>query len=462
MTAEPLDPFADVLIPRDQYDRPFIAPPGGGKPEPYTRASTFCSMLSDSSGIAKWKLRHLAIGIGRYEDLAAMAAGLEYGRDNAELDDVIGYALDRVGTNAKANYGTAIHTMTERDAFDFVPERMQADVNAYRALIEACGIEVVSSERFVVQDELKVAGTYDHVYSVPARLYPPGGELTDGDVDELPNVLVMGDKKTGTLHWHEHALQLALYARSAHYDPTTGEREPLGVSLDWALLAHIPAGKAKPVLYWVDIGAGWRATALAQQVQAYRKAKDLATVLTPPAMAAAKPVERPSSAERKATRDRKRDKAAAAATALLNAEQDAKAAEKPAADRSTRSNGKASEPTVEQAAAALADLAGVLDGTGAHAEHERKQVGRCVYCSCGARVQGRMETASAHDKAVELVKGELNGRELTPDERLAEAVRVAVSVTALKALWRTRKAIWTEKHTALAAERRALIEAGKA
>lgn len=31
----------------------------------------------------------------------------------------------------------------------------------------------------------------------------------------------------------------------------------------------------------------------------------------------------------------------------------------------------------------------VLTGTGAHAEHKQQQIGRCVYCSCGKRVQGR-------------------------------------------------------------------------
>lgn len=38
----------------------------------------------------------------------------------------------------------------------------------------------------------------------------------------------------------------------------------------------------------------------------------------------------------------------------------------------------------------LEDMIAVMEGTGKHAEHERKQVGRCVYCSCGARVQGTM------------------------------------------------------------------------
>lgn len=49
---------------------------------------------------------------------------------------------------------------------------------------------------------------------------------------------------------------------------------------------------------------------------------------------------------------------------------------------------------LESAAARAVQLVGdVLDGRGEHAHHERRQVGRCVYCSCGTRVQGRMRRA---------------------------------------------------------------------
>lgn len=41
----------------------------------------------------------------------------------------------------------------------------------------------------------------------------------------------------------------------------------------------------------------------------------------------------------------------------------------------------------------VAGLYAVLEGTGEHADHDRRQVGRCVFCSCGARVQGRMPAA---------------------------------------------------------------------
>ena len=43
------------------------------------------------------------------------------------------------------------------------------------------------------------------------------------------------------------------------------------------------------------------------------------------------------------------------------------------------------------AAQFVGDSYEILTGTGAHAEHERRQEGRCVFCSCGIRVQGRME-----------------------------------------------------------------------
>jgi hypothetical protein len=51
--------------------------------------------------------------------------------------------------------------------------------------------------------------------------------------------------------------------------------------------------------------------------------------------------------------------------------------------------------TPEEAKAAIAFLnetADMLYGEGAHAGHEQRQVGRCVACSCGMRVQGRLPT----------------------------------------------------------------------
>lgn len=44
--------------------------------------------------------------------------------------------------------------------------------------------------------------------------------------------------------------------------------------------------------------------------------------------------------------------------------------------------------TPDDVADAMVNLVAMLTGQGSHAEHRREQVGDCVRCSCGARVQG--------------------------------------------------------------------------
>lgn len=51
------------------------------------------------------------------------------------------------------------------------------------------------------------------------------------------------------------------------------------------------------------------------------------------------------------------------------------------------------EALLRAAAKWVTDAHEVLTGTGAHAEHTRQQLGRCCFCSCGMRVQGRMADA---------------------------------------------------------------------
>jgi hypothetical protein len=44
---------------------------------------------------------------------------------------------------------------------------------------------------------------------------------------------------------------------------------------------------------------------------------------------------------------------------------------------------------------ALGDVVHVLHHTGRHAKHMSEQVGKCVQCSCGIRVQGRLVNTDA-------------------------------------------------------------------
>lgn len=252
-------------VPRDGYERPLIMPADGGKPAPYTRASTFANALDDAQGLTIWKLRNLALGMGRHEDLAAMAAGLTYENDKKTLDEIVKTAIDRAGGTVKANWGTAVHSLTEPDSPPYVPARMQTDVAAYNAALAKYGITVVDTERFVVNDAIGVAGTFDHIYAVPG----------------LGNV--PGDKKTGSFHPDACAVQLATYARGVYYrldDTGAPVREPLpDVRTDIGIVAHIPAGQGRCDLYVVNLDAGWEAAQLAVQVREWRVRKDLATPL---------------------------------------------------------------------------------------------------------------------------------------------------------------------------------------
>jgi hypothetical protein len=44
-------------------------------------------------------------------------------------------------------------------------------------------------------------------------------------------------------------------------------------------------------------------------------------------------------------------------------------------------------PNLAELNSAVANIFDVANGTGQHAEHTREKIGRCLYCSCGERVQ---------------------------------------------------------------------------
>jgi hypothetical protein len=130
------------------------------------------------------------------------------------------------------------------------------DLNAYRKRME--DVRVVEMETFVVNDEIKAAGSLD-------RLIEWKGEL------------VVADIKTGQhepRYPHSVSLQTAIYARSTPYTHEEG-RKPRAreVSTTTGLLIHLPAGQAKCDIYELDIQAGWEAVQLALNVRQWLKAK---------------------------------------------------------------------------------------------------------------------------------------------------------------------------------------------
>ena len=311
---------------RDQYGRPLVPPPpdgwvDAGNPKwakaekryggrrPYQRISTFSSTLDNGAGLAIWKGRHIATQVARRsnEDIAAVLSGLRYQpSDFKAIDSLIEAALERgAAEEASLNanrWGTAAHRFMEKNAPPSMPERIEKDVDAYRKEHERWGLTIVENEVSVANDPLGVYGTLDSLVQLPSPAPEcpvwahhqvewldgfddprwictdcPGGRAVDADPPDSGDVLVE-DKKTGKLHLLGQGIQLFAYATGMRLDPDTGERTELHpkISHRWAILAHIPLGKAMCQLHSVDLTlAGFDAETAVRAREAHTNEKNL-------------------------------------------------------------------------------------------------------------------------------------------------------------------------------------------
>ena len=247
-------------IPRDQWKRPLIIPPGGGKPVAYTRASTLAKALDDLNNLMAWKARMTAIGILRRPDLLTRVAGIIANGDpdndwpvKRDLNAVVSEATEAAGATTGRSAGTGFHALTEaidRGEEPLAPEADKARLVAYRKAM--AGYQVLEAETFVVCDPLGTAGSFDKLLRCP-----------DGKVR-------VGDLKSGKSEKAfplSTSVQLAIYTNGKRYDPATGTRSDLHPDLDLseALLIHMPASGGCEVVS-LDIEKGWRAAQLAAQV----------------------------------------------------------------------------------------------------------------------------------------------------------------------------------------------------
>lgn len=171
--------FAEVGIPRDQRGRPLIVPRGESERKPYSRASGVASTLEDHFNIVKWQMRGLAKGLAGSRDLINMIAAEDYTsgftddpKENSaagrRIDAHVEAAMRRGGTAQKADYGTAIHSLTEPgNRGDIVEQQVLDDVNSCLQLWADMGVRHVGTEVFTACDEIETAGTFDHLSFVP-------------------------------------------------------------------------------------------------------------------------------------------------------------------------------------------------------------------------------------------------------------------------------------------------------
>ena len=252
--------------PRDRWGRPLIVPVGGGKAVPYTRISTLSKALSDTTGLANWKIRMTVKGAVLRHDLLALAQAAVHNSDDRRLDKIAQEMLDAAGSSSKANIGTALHQFAEahdRGELPLVPPEYQQVMEHYRRVTEP--LQMLGSEKFVVNDELKAAGSFDRVVRLP-----------DGRI-------VVADIKTGAnepKYPLPACIQIATYAHGTVYDhnmavPRKGTLADFGVDQSVGLMIHLPADGSGCFLHLLDLEAGWLAAQRATWVRSANKDRSI-------------------------------------------------------------------------------------------------------------------------------------------------------------------------------------------
>jgi hypothetical protein len=267
-------PAAELQVPRDDKERPLIVPPCATCDDtsvvlvdeatgdtrdctdcprvavPYERISRVVDAADTMRWLLDWRLGMLARGLAQSRELAMSAAGLAW--NDPRMAAIIEAAHDRAGGNDAAAWGTALHIQTEpgRDPA-VVPEEMRPDVLSYRLAHEQAGVAIIASEVFVVNDELRIAGTLDTIIEVDGH-----GRMIE-------------DKKSGKFSAKNCAVQLGCYSRGSRVDMDLiaagrfSPRRPLDVSTDIGIVAHVPREGGTTTLKQVDIARGWERAKIA-------------------------------------------------------------------------------------------------------------------------------------------------------------------------------------------------------
>lgn len=271
MTAKPIvSAVSDIEleIARDQWDRPLILPPDGEeKPVAYRRASTVAEALESHYGLHQWELRLAIQGLAQRPDLVLSVHGAA---NSKELGLIAEMAMEQAGRGVASRNGTTMHGLTEKvDKGLPLPPGLPVHIEAMlEKYIEATArFKVLDSERFVVCDSIKCAGTYDR------RVY-----------DEKTGLTLIGDLKTGQNLKYlavKAPAQVAVYAAGVHYS-LDGEREPHGADKDRGLLIWLPwtenPSEAICELRWLDLKVGRAAIKEAMRIDTLMKLTEAQTM----------------------------------------------------------------------------------------------------------------------------------------------------------------------------------------
>lgn len=248
----------EAAVPRDRWTRPMIIQDDGSVVA-YRRASSVAEALENHYGLNLWQRRMAAMGLAQRPDLVQSLHTASKG----EIDAINESAMEQAGAGVAARNGTTMHALTElldkgEDVPGGLPPNIMAMLDAY--VKATARFTTLDTERFVVQDKIKVAGTYDR------RVF-----------DDRTGLRLIGDLKTGqNLDYLglKTCAQVAVYASGQHYN-LDGEREEHGASKQRGLLIHLPwvenPQDAECELRWLDLRIGRAAIKEAFKVEEFRK-----------------------------------------------------------------------------------------------------------------------------------------------------------------------------------------------
>ena len=267
------DNFINQPTRRDRWGRYLVLPPDGGKPVGYTRATTIAKTLDDTSSLMSWAERMTAIGLSRRPDILAQIGDAE--TDKKALNRLCEQAKEAGGATIRRDLGTALHSMLEHSITDpnyTVPPAHADDITAVHQLLAEHGLTADPDmcERIVVNDEHRIAGTFDLLLR-----HPDGRQ-------------VLADFKTGTSIDYSgvaFSTQLTIYANAdslyqqgVNADGSDDVREPMpNVATDHAYIIHCQPGSGVATLHRLTLDIDLLDTAL--KVRDIRKRRDLLTEL---------------------------------------------------------------------------------------------------------------------------------------------------------------------------------------
>lgn len=287
--------FADPqgVVERDKKTgRPILPHPETGKLRQWSRPSKLASELSNPYNLTRWEIRQVMRGIATNSDLRALVATAEWPAETNEQKDALNKiahkAKDRMATDAKANEGTARHSLYAayfKDPAGWVDNPQEPafnrDLHAVRTLFAEQGYITHPDmiERMVVTPgpdgrRINAAGTFDY-----------GLQRVDASGALAWAKPRIGDVKTGIdeVEWKglSDAIQFAIYANGVAMVPRDwrGRYEPTMVDFDKdiATMIHVPLGEGRAAIYDVNIAAGWEAALFILDLRAWRNRKDFFT-----------------------------------------------------------------------------------------------------------------------------------------------------------------------------------------